>query len=80
MYSIDYSGISCSNKLYNWAYILMNILQAKNTKHKFFEYRCLDLLQKRSQMNKQLENFLAITDVTNVNEELKWEELRNFMS
>ena len=52
-----------SNKLYNWAYILMNILQAKNTKHKFFEYRCLDLLQKRSQMNKQLENFLAITDV-----------------
>ena len=69
-----------SNKLYNWAYILMNILEAKNTKHKFLEYRCLHLLQKRSQMNKQLENFLAITDVTNVNEELKWEELWNFMS
>ena len=51
------------NKLYNWAYILMNILEAKTTKQKFLEYRCLQSLQKTKNSTWQLEIFLAITDV-----------------
>ena len=40
-----------SNKLYNWAYILMNILEAKTTKQKFLEYRCLQSLQKTEEQH-----------------------------
>ena len=64
-----------SNKLYNWACILMNILQAKKYKTQILWISIENTLSE--QLEKWQSNFLAITDATMEIKELNWEELWN---
>ena len=51
------------NKLYNWAYILMNILEAKNYKTKIPWISMSAVTSKNEEQHMATWDFLAITDV-----------------